>query len=106
MVSVNGRPILFHSYVFEQNQRLIYVWWCLWEGDGSPRATEFFQVDETTNDYKAILASVLAGRRNAGQQILEIALSGARSDAEADAALAGLLPGLIVEGPGGPQRSK
>ena len=106
VVSVNGRPILFHSYVFEQNQRLIYVWWCLWEGDGSPRATEFFQVDETTNDYKAILASVLAGRRNAGQQILEIALSGARSDAEADAALAGLLPGLIVEGPGGPQRSK
>ena len=96
VMDVHGYSIPFHFYVFEQGLNPIHVWWCLWEGGDLANPKNDFAANRDSSPYRGILGTILNGRRNAGQQVLEIALSGGASDEEANAALARLLPELIA----------
>jgi len=95
IMDVNGYSIPFYSYVFEQAGKPVYVWWCIWDAASPPNQPVPNPTSDGSLPDKEILQSVLNGRRNSGQQVLEIALSGAGSAGQADEVLAGLLPDLI-----------
>jgi exosortase len=84
-----GFDLPFRTYVFNDSQQTLYVFFCLWE-DEAEKQTGFGR-----SKYADRLRSVLRGRRGLGQQTLEIVVSGCKGISDAERAVRERLPGLI-----------
>jgi exosortase len=89
---VAGIDLPMHRYLFSVRETPMFVFYCLWEdfaaADG-PRST---QRDMTMSSR---MRDALEGRRNTGQQVIEVAVIGPRSPEEATAATTKMLADLI-----------
>ena len=89
--SVDGLELPFRSYVFNEPEGPVHVFYCLWD-DHSP--TRNFHTMNLT--YQNRLTPVFAGCRNSGQRSLEIAIGGVEDEAKAATALQEELSKLIM----------
>jgi exosortase len=85
----NGMDFPFRAYVFDQSQRPLHVFFCLWE-DGAEK-----QVGFGKSKYLDRLRSVISGRRGLGQQTFEIVVSGYPTIERAEQAVRQRFPGLV-----------
>lgn len=88
---VGDLEIPFQCYLFDYQGRPLHVFYCLWEDHQQQNATLLPE----DRKAKTRLLAVLAGRRNLGQQVLEITFTGYRTDEDADAALRAALQDII-----------
>ncbi|MEQ1850135.1 MAG: exosortase/archaeosortase family protein [Chthoniobacteraceae bacterium] len=89
---IRGVELPMRSYIFRAKDHEFYVFYCLWEQgplDGDRPST----VEELTVARR--LAAVRAGRRNEGQQVIEVAVSNVRGPEAAEAAVRRLLENTI-----------
>jgi exosortase/archaeosortase family protein len=93
-----GLELPFRGYIFEESQRTLYVFLCLWE-DGAEKQAGFGR-----SKYSDRLRSVLAGRRGLGQQTMEVAINGCTTMADAERAFQQRLPELVRLDPAQPSR--
>jgi exosortase len=84
-----GLELPFRAYIFDESQRTLYVFFCLWE-DGAEKQAGFGR----TKSFDR-LRSVLAGRRGLGQQTMEVAISGCATMADAERVFQQRLPELV-----------
>ncbi len=93
---VQGLSIPFHHFVFDEAGKTLHVWQCLWDEDTS-RARGFAaaQAYENIPYYSNRLDAVIRGRRNLGQQVLEVALWGVPDATEAQSRFEHLIGSLI-----------
>jgi len=82
----------FRHLLFDHGGHPLHVWWCLWDDAHE----EGKKLDADTSRYRKIFRAVLRGERNLGQQVLEIALSGADNSESARAEMQRMLPRLII----------
>ena len=87
----NGIEMYFRHMRFESGGRLLHVFYTLWSDYGA--SNEKPMLEDGTQASR--LQAVLAGKRNLGQQVLEIAIQGPDSDDEAVAILKKQLPSLV-----------
>jgi exosortase len=92
IVQAANVSIPFHALDFEYAGDQLYVFFCLWE-DGLRTSERPWIQDEWTP--VARLVSVLFGKRNLGQQVLEVIISGYGTPEEADAAFRREITGMI-----------
>jgi len=89
---VAGLDLPMHTYLFNVRGARLFVAYCLWEdhtaADG-PQSTRMEMTMQTR------LRDVLYGRRNNGQQVIQVAVFGPRSPEEANTAIAALLDSTI-----------
>jgi hypothetical protein len=89
---VGGLDLPMHGYIFNVGETPLYVFFCLWQDlppDDGPQSTRQDMTMQTR------LRDVMKGRRNTGQQVIEVAVAGLRGPEEAEAATAQLLQGII-----------
>jgi exosortase len=90
-VNANGVDLQFKYQTFENGPRLMHVFYCLWSDCSSP--------DEETipedGSWKSRFQAVLAGRRNLGQQVMEVVLVGPEDTSTAISLFKRQLPQLI-----------
>ena len=84
-----GLDLPFRAYVFDDSQRTLYVFFCLWEDNAEKQAG--FGRSKTLDR----LRSVLTGRRGLGQQTLEIVVNGCATIQDAERTVRDQLPHLI-----------
>jgi exosortase len=92
--SVGRTQLPFHSYTFRMGEKTLYVFFCLYEEiPGEPAVT-------STPQFEAVdmLQRALKGRRRIGQQSLEFAISGYRSERSAQEAFKARLEKLMQTG--------
>ncbi len=92
-MTVAGFDLPMHSYIFSVRGTPLYVFYCLWEDQDAhdgPKSTR--QEMTSTSRFRG----ALEGRRNTGQQVIEVALAGVRGPTEAEAETARLLEGVIT----------
>ena len=94
-VGVRDLRLPFRSYTFQEGNRPVYVFYCLWEDRTLEQA---FRGEELT--YGNRFSPVWAGRRNLGQRVLELAVWGLDDLAKAEAALRQQLTGIVKAGDG------
>jgi exosortase len=99
-VQIQNLSIPFHALDFEREGERIHVFFCLWE-DGL-KLSERLRIQDEWNPL-ARLESVLFGKRNLAQQVLEFIVSGYETSELAEAGLRREL-GAIIQPPVG--RSK
>jgi exosortase len=100
LLPAHGLQLPFRAYIFKDEERPLYVFFCLWE-DGADKQTGLGR-----SKYLDRLNSVLAGKRRLGQQTLEIIVNGYASEQEAVQAMRQRLPSLIqLEAPPGSHAS-
>ena len=98
VASVGGVQLPFASYIFEGDGRPWYVFFCLVED----RLRDLPPPDRLDPNYindlnrKQRLRAAWEGKRYFGLQMLEIAMDGYRSEAQARRALEEALPRLII----------
>jgi hypothetical protein len=93
----NGLQLPFRTYLFDNNGRPLYVFYCLWE-QGARK-----QRGLGGSKYLDLIQPALAGQRRLGQQILELIVTGYPDVAEAERAVRERLPQMIqVAGKAGP----
>lgn len=85
---IQGIELPMHAYVFRTRERVLYVFYCLWE-QGNPDESPPSTAQDLTVTKR--LEAVRAGRRNAGQQVIEVVVSNVPGPAEAEAAVARFL---------------
>ena len=90
-LEVQGVPLEFRHYEFGAGTRTLFVFYCLWE-DRAAQPSGGLAEDGTQSSR---LAAVRAGRRNLGQQVLELAVEGPLTPEESLAALREQLTLLI-----------
>lgn len=103
-VAAGGPEIPFQHFQFVRRatnrDQILHVFYCL--AEDVPREQLGFNPYNSSGGFDHIrkrVAVALAGRRNLGQQMLEVILPDAGSAAEAEAEFAALLPTLIRPGP-------
>ncbi len=89
LFEAHGLKIPFRKYTYESNAGKVNVFFCLWE-DGSEKQSGMWGSMKSER-----VRAALVGRRNLGQQTLEIIVSGYGSMADAELALRNRLPELI-----------
>ncbi len=90
---VGNLDLPMRGYIFDVRGTLLYVYYCLWEDQDAhdgPKSTR----ESMSSSLR--LQGVLKGRRNTGQQVIEVAVAGMSGPAEAEAAVAEMLAGAIV----------
>lgn len=95
-VRVGGLEIPFRGYTFLMGPQTLYLFYCVWE-DQAPDNPNMGRGEALTT--RSRLAAVLAGRRNLGQQVLQVALAGPRDYETARARFAAELNRLIRAAP-------
>ena len=90
-VQIHGLALPFRHYEFKSGGRILFVFYCLWE-DRAP--TPLADADEDGTQRSRVQA-VWAGRRNLGQQVLELAVEGPVTPQESIALLREQLDALI-----------
>jgi exosortase len=91
-VQLQDLSIPFHAMDFELQGERVHVFFCLWEDGLKP--SERPRIQDEWNPV-ARLESVLFGKRNLGQQVLEIVVSGYDTFEEAEAAFRREIGGII-----------
>lgn len=86
-LKIKGIELPMRAYIFSLRDQPLYVFYCLWEQAPDASAPASFQSMTVARRLEA----VRAGRRNEGQQVLELAISNVRSPEEAEAAVTRLL---------------
>lgn len=81
---INGVDLAMRSYTFRARDRILHVFYCLWEQ--RPDSAEMSSAFQELTVARRI-ESVRKGIRNAGQQAIEVAVSGVAGPAEAEAAV-------------------
>ena len=81
---IQGIELPMHAYIFRTRDRVLYVFYCLWE-QGNPDESPASTAQDLTVTKR--LEAVRAGRRNAGQQVIEVVVSNVAGPAEAEAAV-------------------
>ncbi|MEA3186575.1 MAG: hypothetical protein QOD99_405 [Chthoniobacter sp.] len=84
--------LLTHVYIFSSDERLLYVFYCLWEEQPETGAPQSTRVVLTVADR---LRAIIAGRRNLGQQVLEVAVRGPQDINAAEAETVRMLGEII-----------
>ncbi|HEX3624660.1 MAG TPA: exosortase/archaeosortase family protein [Verrucomicrobiae bacterium] len=90
-VDANGVHLQFRYLTFQMGPRLLHVFYCLWSDCSSPDK----ETVPEDGSWKSRLQAVRAGRRNLGQQVLEVVLAGPDDSSKAIALLKQQLPQLI-----------
>jgi hypothetical protein len=90
-VRISDFQIPFRTESFEIGNKTVYVFYCLWPDRISLRQGSLLEDGSQWSRVEA----VLAGKRNLGQQVLELVVSGPDSAAEAANTLREALPTLI-----------
>jgi exosortase len=90
-LQANGIEMLFRHTTFESGGRLLHVFHSLWSDYRGPNEKPMLE----NGTQASRLQAVLAGKRNLGQQVLEIAIHGPDSGDEAVALLKKQLPSLV-----------
>jgi exosortase len=90
-VPVNDFEIPFHHQTFETGGKMVHVFYCLWPDRVSPNERPLLE----DGSQASRLQAVLAGKRNLGQQVLEIVIVGSESQSDAVSILKANLPALI-----------
>ena len=89
-IHVENLALPFRCYITEQNGRPLFVFYSLWEeGASEQRVTTEFLTARTRWE------AVMQRRRNPGQRVLQIVISGPGNFAEAEASLRQELPRLV-----------
>lgn len=92
-VRAAGLDLPMHSYLFTvRNGTPLFVFYCLWEDHAAADGPQSTRADMT---METRMRDVLNGRRNNGQQVIELAVFGPRSPEEASTTVARLLDSLI-----------
>ena len=91
-LQISKIDLVAHAYIFGIRDREMYVFYCLWEDQPPDDAPQSTRVRMTTASR---LEAVWKGRRNLGQQVLEVAVAGPRDADEAEAEVVRLLGGVI-----------
>ena len=91
-VEVHGIQLPFRHQVFASGGRLLNVFYCLWPERVSPGETALRE----DGSQRSRLLAVLAGKRNLGQQVLELVVAGPATNEAALALLRRQLPALIT----------
>lgn len=92
--AIDGLPISLRSFVFKEGNGRLFVYHGIWQ-TRSERGLEHGPLDSFKQ--KAAVQSVLWRERNIGQQVIEVAVSGYRDGAQADAAVAKMLPQIFAD---------
>jgi hypothetical protein len=92
-MSAHGLTLPFRAYRARDESGVFHVFYCLWEDRSSCRT-----FDAEWLGYRQRLVAVLSGQRNSGQRSLELAVWGACSKQEAEAALVAVLNQIIRVG--------
>ena len=92
MLSVGSFSLPFRHLIFRQGGHPLHVWWCLW--DDAQQGDEW---NPRSSPYLNILRAVMLGRRNLGQQVIEVVQSGVEDSDTARAEMERMLPRLIVQ---------
>jgi hypothetical protein len=87
----NGIELLFQHATFESGGRLLHVFYTLWSDYRAPDEKPVLE----NGTQASRLQAVLAGKRNLGQQVLEIAIQEPDSGDEAAALLKKQISSLI-----------
>ena len=90
-VRVRELELAFRHYEFDSGGRTLFVFYCLWE-DRVPAAS----ARDEDGTVGSRWAAVREGRRNLGQQVLEIAIEGPATPEESLARLREELAGIIL----------
>ncbi|MGB8353011.1 MAG: exosortase/archaeosortase family protein [Chthoniobacteraceae bacterium] len=80
--TVGGMQIPFHSYIFRLGEKTLHVFFCLYEEGAGPRSLALDPQFEAVD----MVQRALKGQRHTGQQSLEIAVSGNRTELNAEEA--------------------
>jgi len=83
--------IPFGHQAFDSAGKVVHVFYCLWPDRVSPDETRLLE----DGSQKSRMLAVLAGKRNLGQQVLEVVISGPDSQDEAVALMKSKLPALV-----------
>ena len=83
----------FRAYTFEQNGRLVFVYFGLWQ-NRTVKGQEQGQLSES--EHVAGLQAVIWRERNLGQQVAELAVTGYLNAAQADAQFQAAVQELVV----------
>ena len=92
-VQPNGVTMTFRDESFTTGSGFIHVFYCLWSDRISPGEDTSKVVDDNTQAGR--IRAVLAGKRNLGQEVLEIVIRGPDSNDDAVNLLKQQLPNLI-----------
>ena len=95
-VDVAGLTLPFHAYTFEQNGRLVFVYFGLWQ-NRTNRGRERGQLSES--EHVAGVQAVIWRERNLGQQVAELAVTGYANAQEADVQFQAMMQNLVVAKP-------
>jgi exosortase len=91
-----GTPLEFRSYEFEQNGRPLFVFVCIQED----KRVASSSADSEEWNLRGRLRAAFHGKRNLGQRLLEIAVSGLDDFAQAADAVSKTVPAIVkVENP-------
>jgi exosortase len=91
LVEVHGMKLPFRHQVFESGPRLLHVFYCLWPEFVSPREEPLLE----DGSQRSRLLAVKAGKRNLGQQVLELVVVGPDTSEAANTIFRRELPHLI-----------
>ncbi len=90
----NGVTLPFRQLVFDFNRTPLYVFYCLRED----RVTEGADISEDWT-IRSRWQAMIEGRRNQGQQVLEVILRGPQTSPQAEEVMRRLLPVLVQAAP-------
>lgn len=91
-LQTGGIQLVFRSYLFEQETRLIHVFFCVWE-DEKPMTPDARVIESWTPQTR--WEAVTMRRRKLGQQVLEVAITGLAGGEEARAEFRRVIMPLI-----------
>ncbi len=94
-VAAKGINITFDGSIFESNAQPLYVYRCLWEGFAVAGGTYERSFDMS---IRGRLLSSWYGRRNLGQRLIQIAVSGVSNEHDAREEIIQRLPLMVVRG--------
>jgi hypothetical protein len=92
-LNANGVALNFRHLTFTSGAKLLHVFYCLWSDKFSPH-----EQPQVEDDYQASrLLAVMQGKRNLGQRVLEIVVTGPDSKDAAVELLKSQLPLLVKQ---------
>jgi hypothetical protein len=90
-VNVHDIALPLKYQAFQSGPRLLHVFYCLWSDRTSPHNKNMVE----DGSWNSRLQAVLAGKRNLGQQVLEVVVCGPNESSKAISLFQKELPGLV-----------